>query len=62
MAFCSVGMTSAVVPASSCTGSAACASQSCGHGRFADDRIDSQQFRCRAKHKPKTSSSTHCAP
>ena len=62
MVLSSVGMTSAAAAPSSRTGSTARASRGCGHAHFADDRIHSAQLRRRAKHKPKTSRSTHCAP
>ena len=61
-AICSVGMTSAAAALSSCTGSAAHTSRTCGHAHFAGDGIDSAQLRRGVKRKPKISRSTHCAP
>ena len=56
-----VGMTSAAASLSSCTGSAARASRTCGRANSAGDRIDSAQLRRHAKRKTKTSHSRHCA-
>ena len=54
-------MTSAAAALSSCTGSAAHASRTCGRAHSAGDRIDSAQLCRRAKRKTKTSHSRHCA-
>ena len=54
------GMTSAAAARSSCTGSAARASRTCGRAHSAGDRTDSARLRRRAKRKTKTSHSRRC--
>ena len=54
------GMTSAAAARSSCTGSAAHASRTCGRSHSAGDRTGSARLRRRAKRKTKTSHSRRC--
>ena len=56
------GMTSAAAAPNSCAGSAARASHTCMPAHFVDGGIPSAELHRRAKTKPTTSRSTHCAP